>query len=387
MDSVIYRLTVFGMCKSLSLILPIRIAWLIIFHTTVDEISLFKVVFAVTVALFEVPTGIMADLVSRRLSMAISAILFALHSLAYILFPSFWGFLATQVLLGLSATFVSGADTAYLHSYLSKKTDANYSAVSGKMELISKCGSAIFSLLSSIIFAISPNLIFTISATGGLIGFFIALSLPENNENGMAIKQLRFKHFKRNLKNGIALLLDNKEIRKITIVTAFVSSFLIFNFEMYQVKFNLIGIPSTWNGPIYAAFMLMMGFGAKSARNLLKQFSHFSTIILLTFAVSLSFLFFSYSPQFALVAIAIVLQQLAFGCWDIVVTNFLLDNCPQEDAKSTLASMNSLVVNLLKSFIVGGLGILASASSLGLVYLFMGITLPLVVLSLVHTKQ
>lgn len=66
-----------------------------------------------TVLLFEVPTGVVADAVSRRLSVLIGFFLFGAGFLLYAV-PSFPVVLAGQVVWGLGATFISGANIAWL---------------------------------------------------------------------------------------------------------------------------------------------------------------------------------------------------------------------------------------------------------------------------------
>jgi DHA3 family tetracycline resistance protein-like MFS transporter len=67
-----------------------------------------------TVFLFEVPTGIVADIVSRRLSVIIGHALTGLGFLLLALFPNFWMILASQVVWGIGATFNSGAYAAWV---------------------------------------------------------------------------------------------------------------------------------------------------------------------------------------------------------------------------------------------------------------------------------
>jgi MFS transporter, DHA3 family, tetracycline resistance protein len=74
------------------------------------------------VLVFEVPTGIVADLVSRRLSVVVGLAMvgagFALEGL----FPSFAPILAAQVLWGIGFTFTSGADVAWIADEVGEET-------------------------------------------------------------------------------------------------------------------------------------------------------------------------------------------------------------------------------------------------------------------------
>ena len=68
----------------------------------------------VTILLFEVPTGIVADAYSRRLSVIIGFFLMGIGFLVEGTFPVFGMILLTQVLWGIGYTFTSGATQAWL---------------------------------------------------------------------------------------------------------------------------------------------------------------------------------------------------------------------------------------------------------------------------------
>ncbi|MBL8162027.1 MAG: MFS transporter [Anaerolineae bacterium] len=63
---------------------------------------------------FEVPTGVVADVYSRRLSIIIGFALIGLGFCVEGLFPSFIAILAAQVLWGIGYTFTSGAQQAWI---------------------------------------------------------------------------------------------------------------------------------------------------------------------------------------------------------------------------------------------------------------------------------
>lgn len=67
-----------------------------------------------TVVAFEIPTGVLADAVSRRLSIIIGTVITAIGWAVMGLFPSFEGILAGEFLWGFGYTFMSGAVEAWL---------------------------------------------------------------------------------------------------------------------------------------------------------------------------------------------------------------------------------------------------------------------------------
>lgn len=78
------------------------------------QLVLVGTVLEVTVVLFEVPTGAVADLYSRRLSVIVGTALIGCGFLLEGSIPRFWAVLGAQVLWGTGYTFISGALQAWL---------------------------------------------------------------------------------------------------------------------------------------------------------------------------------------------------------------------------------------------------------------------------------
>ena len=62
----------------------------------------------------EVPTGIIADVYSRRLSIIIGFVLVGLGFIVEGSIPQFWAILLAQVIWGIGITFMSGAQEAWV---------------------------------------------------------------------------------------------------------------------------------------------------------------------------------------------------------------------------------------------------------------------------------
>ena len=90
-----------------------------VYYVTVVGLSPLQVVLVGTVLestcfLFEVPTGVVADLWSRRLSIIVGVVLTGLAMLLQGLFPTFLAVLLAQGVWGIGYTFTSGADEAWI---------------------------------------------------------------------------------------------------------------------------------------------------------------------------------------------------------------------------------------------------------------------------------
>ena len=89
------------------------------YHTVVVGLNPFQLVLVGVVLesmtfLFEIPTGVLADLYSRRLSMILGIFLTGSGFLLETLVPTFAIVLLGQVVGGIGFTFWSGADAAWL---------------------------------------------------------------------------------------------------------------------------------------------------------------------------------------------------------------------------------------------------------------------------------
>ncbi|MGB3717673.1 MAG: MFS transporter [Candidatus Promineifilaceae bacterium] len=78
------------------------------------QLVLIGTVLEITVFIFEIPTGIVADLYSRRLSVIIGYFLIGLGFMLEGAIPFFGTILLAQVIWGIGATFQSGAEEAWL---------------------------------------------------------------------------------------------------------------------------------------------------------------------------------------------------------------------------------------------------------------------------------
>src|SRR5260370_38000512 len=71
--------------------------------------------------LCQVPTGVLADLYSRRLSIIVGIVLIGICFVIEGLLPHFWAIAAAMVFYGVGATFMSGAEEAWVADELGEE--------------------------------------------------------------------------------------------------------------------------------------------------------------------------------------------------------------------------------------------------------------------------
>jgi DHA3 family tetracycline resistance protein-like MFS transporter len=138
-------------------------------HLNPLQLVLVGTVLEITIFLTQVPTGVLADVYSRRLAVILGLAIMGMGSLLEGSVPQFWAILLSQLLWGVGVTFTDGADSAWI-------ADEVGDGKLGSLILRSSQVSRVFSLLAiplSVALA-SIQLNLPVLLGGGL---FVALAL------------------------------------------------------------------------------------------------------------------------------------------------------------------------------------------------------------------
>lgn len=222
--------------------------WLVTsLYLVVDAgLSPFELVFigtaqAATGLLFEIPTGVMADTISRKRSIVVAHLLMGAGMAITGLVTEFPALLATQMLWGLAWTFSSGADVAWLTDEM--QTPARTAGVltaSARWEQVgSAAGIVGFGLL-----AWATDLAAAIVAAGlamlGL-GGFVALRFPERHFT--PARSRRWREAASTFGRGIALARSDREILLVFAAAVLVNGASDAFERLYAKRLVELGLP------------------------------------------------------------------------------------------------------------------------------------------------
>ncbi len=114
----IIQLYLIKLSKWLMLIMPV----VALFYTDngLDDfdIYLLQAIYSLSVAVLEIPSGYMADVIGRKTSLVLGSILGTFGFVLYSFSHSFGGFLVAEIVLGVGGSFISGSDSALLYDSL-----------------------------------------------------------------------------------------------------------------------------------------------------------------------------------------------------------------------------------------------------------------------------
>ena len=144
------------------------------------DIYLLQGLFAVSVVLLEVPTGMVADRLGKRASLVAAAAMLAAGLGIYSVGTSFWWFLPAEIIGALGAALASGADSALLYdtlAVLDRKDD--FRRLEGNARAAQMVSLAVCTVLGGFVGELSFRATLWLSAVGPLLALVVALGMRE----------------------------------------------------------------------------------------------------------------------------------------------------------------------------------------------------------------
>lgn len=165
--------------------------WLMLFMPTIvlffkdnglnlEEIMAIQAIYSITIALIEIPSGYVADVLGRKNSMIIGTFFGFLGMLVYSFAEGFWGFLPAALSLGIGQSFVSGSDTALMYdSLVAIDQKDKFIKYEGRSIALGNFAEAIAFIIGGFLAEISLRTPFYYQTGIAFIGFLVAFLLVE----------------------------------------------------------------------------------------------------------------------------------------------------------------------------------------------------------------
>ena len=144
------------------------------------EVFVLQGLFAVAMAVAEVPTGMVADRLGKKTSLTAGVLIVLVGMFVYGLGHGFAAFLAAEVLLALGIALLSGADSSLLYDSLDALgRTAEYTRREGRARSVQMVSFAASNLLGGVIGSYDYRAAVWASMIGPAIALFVVLQLTE----------------------------------------------------------------------------------------------------------------------------------------------------------------------------------------------------------------
>ena len=220
---------------------------------SLTQIGLAETVLHLASFLFEVPSGVIADVLGRRRCMIASQCLSAAASAAMALAGSMGGVCIGMALTALSYNFASGAREAdYKHFAVNDAT-------------LWRVGSAIATLCAGAALWLGPRAAYGVDFTLALAGLWPALRLREPRASQPAPGSVS-RQMAAALRESLAFLVRSPRAWRLMLVNAAAGAVATMLLYLLQARLPALGLPAGWLGP--GLFLLGLGstLGLQAAR-------------------------------------------------------------------------------------------------------------------------
>lgn len=258
---------------------------------SIGEVAIFQAVTNLTMLLFEVVTGVIADKIGKKISLLCGAILIVVYHLMMLLANHYHEFLIAAFVFGLGYTFVSGTAQAYLYDLTSSDTSSNTLRSLGHFSAIATVSIGLAGYLGGYIQELNWNYLFLFGIVAQLISTAFLMTLPnvikphDKTPESKAIKNsMTFE-----VQTFVSLLKQDPFIRDISIYLTcnmgVVSALCIFSQELLQRNGFSISAISTF----FLIDTMISAFVFAKVESTTKKFS-----VILALVISLALLFVSF---------------------------------------------------------------------------------------------
>lgn len=372
-----YRMyLIFSCCSALfaSLIFTVTMVYQVeIVHLNPLQLVLAGTLFEVVNFLFEIPTGVVADTYSRKLSIIIGMALFGFGFIIQGGFATYSAVLVSQIFWGIGSTFTSGAVEAWIAE---EETTGNIDSVFIKGAQFGQIGSIIGIIVGAILG--NYSLALPIRLGGGLLivlSLFLAKFMPEDHFRSTAPSEMNtFRKMSFTFKSGIKIIKAESILTMMMLIALF-SGLASEGYDRLNTAHFLKDAalprlfhfkPVTWFGIFGIAGTLISAFMMQVVKNRKKGGVQENIGILLktNLFYMLGMIIFGITKNFGLMLAAFLLLNM-LKTVNRPIMNSLLNSHIKGNSRATVFSTNEQV-NALGE-VCGGpiIGIVASRFSIG----------------------
>ena len=327
------------------------------------ELVLVGTVMELVVFLFEIPTGVVADVHSRRLSMLIGAVLTGLAFILEGLVPTFGALLLAQAIWGLGYTFTSGASEAWISDEIGEEAASRAFLRGAQAGTVA----GLLGIVGSILLAsIQINLPIVLAGVLMLaLAGLLALVMPERHFSPLAREERDgWRAMRATLRAGLDLL-RRRPVLRLVLLVELIGGLYSEGYERLWQKhildsFTLPTLGGLQLQPVawFGLYQLVASVGVIGLTELLgrrvrltRQGPAMRALLLLNLAIVAGIAVFSLTDSLALAALALLVLT-ATRAAAIPVSNAWLNQSAEPEIRATLFSLQGQVNSIGQ--VVGG---------------------------------
>ncbi|UKS29196.1 MFS transporter [Paenibacillus sp. HWE-109] len=321
---------------------------------TIQMVVYTEIIYALTIVLLEVPTGVLADRWSRKKMIVLSALLGCAEFLLLVFATEFWHFAVVVFLAGISHSAMSGSENALLYDTLKLQgKEASFEKLLGRLNAIHFLSAMLAALSGSLLasrFGLELN--YWISLGSALIALLLSLWIVEPPTTGSENPEADTIPLQHYITVPLHFFKVNPGVSLMLLSGMVTGTAIGFIDEFWQLYAARLSMPVIYFGSISAALMVLRLPGNILAHHLLKRFSYRTILSGVMSVVTLGFLYAAMSKDI-LGLLAMLVICLFSGIIEPLAAGYLHHRI-ESTMRATTDSFQSLGENAIH--ILAGLG-------------------------------
>lgn len=336
------RLYLIKIAKWFMLYMPIVVPFYQSNSLSMKDIMILQAVYSIAIVVLEIPSGYLADVIGRKKTLIIGAILgsigFATYSFSY----GLMGFLLAEIILGMGQSCVSGADSALLYDSLQENgKEKHYTRYEGRITSLGNVAEAVAGIIGGLLAGLSLRAPYIGQFAVTLIAIPAALSLVEPRRSGEKIhaslmEVVRIARF---------ALIENRPLRRNILFSAITGTATLTMAWFAQPWFEYALIDIAWFGLLWTGLNLTVALASYTAHKLETKIGQNMSIFLISLLIPLGYLALSrFDTRLGLVILFIF--YLVRGYATPVLKDYI-NRITASQIRATVLSVRNFVIRLL----------------------------------------
>ncbi|MCL5970246.1 MAG: MFS transporter [Patescibacteria group bacterium] len=299
--------------------------------------------FMVCMAIFNVPTGGIADIFGHKASVAIGLFFQAIAFLLFYLYPNYIGFLLGMFADALGLAFQTGATSSLIYELLHKEgLHEDFQKIIGKAGGYSLIAAIVASPIGSIIYKFYPSIPYLFSFFFFIFAAFTIYFVKWE----FVKKQPTISNYVNTLVKGVHLTLRNRILMATVLIGIALSvNRLVFNQNISQPYQLSIGIDVAYIGFTAALVAAVQAFISINAYKISKKVGKSFSLLLIVAVPSVAVIVLSFINTLLAIPLILVLY-MGHAFRDPVLAHISQEEV-DSDKRSTMASTISFLVTVL----------------------------------------
>lgn len=349
--------------------IPVLALFYIASQVPLEQFAIIMSAFALFTVLFEIPSGVVADLLGKRKALLFGDFCFIVEIFMIAFFNGFWIFLIAKMISGIGVSLSSGADSSLLFDTLKReKREKEYKKVYGNIMAVANIFGAFVFIIGAYLFTIHYKLPAIVSLPLVILTFILTFFMVEPYPNR---KKVNFRNSFAHLRESFAYFKGSHFVKFISFLSFFTGMVLSIMYWLSSAYYEKILIPVALMGVVAFVYSMVTAVTSKKAHSIEKKFGERKSLLLIQVLVlgavfGMALLIPIYGVLFfALIAIAAAFFK--------IITNDYIHRHIKSSHRATLISINNLFRNLGVFILFPVVGYLIKSESMSFSFVFLGV--------------